>query len=46
MKELFTQMSSMMYAVVILFVSYLAYKRRSLTMSGAIAAFLLGAELR
>ncbi len=45
MKELFAQMSSMMYAVVILFVSYLAYKRRSLTKSGAIAAFFVGSGI-
>ncbi len=31
-----------MYAIIILFVSYYAYKRRSLTMSGAIAAFFVG----
>ena len=31
-----------MYAIIILFVSYFAYKRRSLTKSGAIAAFFVG----
>ncbi|WP_400242384.1 DUF92 domain-containing protein [Niallia sp. JL1B1071] len=35
-------MSNIMYAIIILFVSYYAYKRRSLTKSGAIAAFFVG----
>lgn len=35
-------MNSIMYAIIILFISYYAYKRRSLTKSGAIAAFFVG----
>ncbi|MCF2646923.1 DUF92 domain-containing protein [Niallia sp. Sow4_A1] len=38
-------MSSIMYSLVILFVSYYAYKRRSLTKSGAIAAFFVGSGI-
>lgn len=35
-------MSSLIYAIIILFVSFYSYKRRSLTKSGAIAAFFVG----